>query len=723
MVAIMPIVTDSPARRKLAVGYVVAMAALVANGIIAFWSFNSVRSTWAALAASRDFILGINEVLSDLTDAETGQRGYVLTGQEQYLEPYTKSHAAVPAAIDRLRVRAGENRSRQKHISAVADASAEKLAELDETIGLRRQGRIEAALAVVKTDRGKAAMDRVRSELGALRSDEDAIADALSARLQTAITRASIALGFASALAVALLLGIHLLSMRSHNQLSRQASWLATTLRSIGDAVIATDADGRVVFMNGVASTLTGWSQLEAVGRPLAEVFHIINEHTRSPVENPVGRAIERGTAVGLANHTVLIGRDGTEQAIEDTAAPIRADGGEVMGVILVFRPVGERWKLEKELHEKTSGLIKADRRKNEFLAMLAHELRNPLAAIRNAIHLLSDAEDAEWSKETIGRQVKHLARLVDDLLDVSRITHGQIELRKESIDASTVIQSAIEAVQPLVDARNQDLAVSYAPGTLWCEVDPTRLEQSLVNLLNNAVKYTQSGGHIHLSARRQGDHIAFTVKDDGLGIPPEKLSEIFELFAQGDRTIARSEGGLGIGLTVVKRIAELHGGSVIASSEGPGRGSEFTITLPALPRRAPLSARSGAPGQDRRNGARILVVDDHVDTARGLAQFLNRLGHDVRTAHDGHTAISLALALRPEFIVLDIGLPGIDGFQVARHVRGEGLRDTVIIAVSGYAQDKDRLRSKEAGFNYHLVKPVDHDLLLSLITQPASIP
>ncbi len=369
--------------------------------------------------------------------------------------------------------------------------------------------------------------------------------------------------------------------------------------------------------------------------------------------------------------------------------------------------------------------LVEADHRKDEFLAMLAHELRNPLASVSNAIQLLrmsnATAELTQWSKDVIERQVKHLARLIDDLLDVSRITRGKIELRKERIDASPVINSAADAVRPLIDERKQDLTVAFAPGTLWCEVDPTRLEQTLINLLTNATKFTGAGGHIRLTARHEGDHITFKVKDDGIGIPPDKLHEMFELFAQGDRTIARSEGGLGIGLTIVKRIAELHGGSAIAFSNGPGQGSEFTVTLPAIPQPKLSPVRTPATGQERGQHGRILIVDDNVDTAHGLARLLKLLGNDVRTAHDGPNAIAEALAFRPGFVLLDIGLPGMDGYQVARQLRQKGFQDAVIIAISGYGQEEDRLRSREAGFNHHLVKPVDYRALVTLIGQPTS--
>ncbi len=720
-----PYETNWPASRMLGIGYAIAIAALVINAFFTFWNLNSIRTTWDALNGGRDFVRGIDEVLSSLKDAETGQRGFLLTGDESYLEPYERSHGAIGGLIDRLRSRADETGSQRAQLETVADASSDKLAELAQSIAVRRERGLDAALAIVKTDRGKDAMDRFRGALAEMRAEEDRSRAGLRARLQTAITRTILTFSFASATALLLLFGVHYLSERSRDQLGRQAAWLSTTLRSIGDAVIATDSAGRVIFMNGVAERLTGWSQDESVGRPLEEVFRIFNEDTRKVVENPVSKVLKEGAVVGLANHTVLIARDGTEHGIDDTAAPICDSGSEIKGVVLVFHDVGVRRKLERDLHDRTAKLIDADHRKDEFLAMLAHELRNPIGTISNAIHLLKApiaTEHAEWSKDVIERQIKHLARLIDDLLDVSRITRGKIELRKERIDAAPVIASAVEAVRPLFDERRHELEVSYAPGTLWVDADPTRLEQTIVNLLTNAAKYTEAGGHIRLTACKEGERIAFRVKDNGAGIPTEKLPEMFELFAQGDRTIARSEGGLGVGLTIVKRIAELHGGSVSASSEGPGRGSEFTVLLPAAPQ--PEAVRDGdrRARPDRTRFSRILVIDDNVDTAHGLSRLLKLLGHDVRTVHDGHAAITEALAFCPEFILLDIGLPGMDGYEVARQLRGhQEFRDAVIIAITGYGQDEDRLRSQKAGFNYHLVKPVDYQTLITLIGQTAS--
>jgi PAS domain S-box-containing protein len=376
---------------------------------------------------------------------------------------------------------------------------------------------------------------------------------------------------------------------RRRAEASRQR--LSATLNSIGDAVIATDPAGRVLLMNPVAESLCGWDSAAAVGRPLEEVFRIVNERTREPVENPAVRVIAEGVVVGLANHTVLIARDGAEHPIDDSGAPIRGANGEVEGVVLVFRDVTERRRAERLATEEA-------RRKDEFLAMLAHELRNPLAAISSAAHLLSHpgAEDARgWSREVIERQARQLTRLVDDLLDVSRISRGKIQLRPQRVDLADAVRSAVAVVRPLIDERGHELLVRPPSDPVDLEADPARLEQVIVNLLNNAAKYTEPGGRIEVEAGRESDRALIRVTDTGIGIGPELLPRVFDLFTQGDRALNRAEGGLGIGLTMVQKLVELHGGGVAVSSDGPGRGCRFTVWLPV--RHDPGSPRT-AVGQ-----------------------------------------------------------------------------------------------------------------------------
>jgi PAS domain S-box-containing protein len=364
--------------------------------------------------------------------------------------------------------------------------------------------------------------------------------------------------------------------------------------------------------------------------------------------------------------------------------------------------------------------LRNTDRRKDEFLAMLAHELRNPLAAISNAVSVASRGglkEHTDWAIEVINRQMKHLIRLIDDLLDVSRINQGKIDLRRDVLEISPVLDSALATVEPLVRARSHTLETSIDRGNLWVHADATRLEQVVVNLLNNAAKYSEDHGRIQLTARSDAGDVMITIADKGVGIPPEQLPHMFELFAQGDRTLARSEGGLGIGLTVVKRLVEMHGGSVTARSEGAGKGSEFAIRLPAA--KKPTTASDHVHNHPVATaGSRILVVDDNVDMTESISRFLTIVGHDVAIAHSGPEAIEIARKHRPAMVLLDIGLPGMDGYAVAARLRAEECCErATFVAISGYGQEEDRMRSKNAGFDAHLIKPVDHEVLLALIS------
>ena len=746
------------------------------------------------------------------------------------------------------------------------------------------------------------------------------------------------------------------------------------TLRSIGDGVITTDINGCVTYINGVAESLTGWSQQEARGKPLDVVFHIVNEVTRRPVPNPATRALHDGVVVGLANHTVLIKKNGEECPIDDSAAPIRNEQGYVSGCVLIFRdvtaqrqverekanqlltarllasivessndaiisksldgiiqswnaaaerlfgftaeqaigqhislvippdriaeedgiiaklkagqriehyeterkrsdgqrimvsltispledhsgnvigaskiarditerkrvererqnfvtvvenstdfigmcdldglpffvnraglemiglesiedarrttlqefffpedqemimneflsavqknghgevevrfrnfktgaarwmvykvllltnaanePIGyatvsqdvtDRKRLEDDLRRLAADLSETDRRKNEFLATLAHELRNPLAPMSNMLEVLKRANNdgavVKRAHDTIERQLGQMVRLVDDLLDLNRITHDRLELRRSEVDLSSVIEQAIEVARPLLDSAGQELIVDLPGEPIFLNADRARLAQVFGNLLNNSSKYTRPNGSISLSAKRDGEEVVVSVKDNGAGIPPDKLDSIFDMFMQVDGTAERSQGGLGIGLTLVKRLAEMHGGSIKAQSDGEGQGSEFIVRLPVL-NKSSVGSQAG-PDRTRQSPSqrRIVIVDDNRDSADSLAMLLEITGNQTFMAHDGIEAIEVIEKQRPEIVLLDIGLPRLNGYEVCRRVREQQWgKDIVMIALTGWGQEDDRRKSEDAGFNSHLVKPVDYNKLLALL-------
>jgi signal transduction histidine kinase/CheY-like chemotaxis protein len=390
---------------------------------------------------------------------------------------------------------------------------------------------------------------------------------------------------------------------------------------------------------------------------------------------------------------------------------------------VALLETVAERtWNaVEKLIAEEA--LREANRRKDEFLAMLAHELRNPLAPILNAVEVLRIAcpEDGQqqWAREVIQRQTQHLTRLVDDLLDVSRITRGKVNLRRGPLELSAVIRGAVEASCSLIDARRHELKITLPPEPVRVEGDLTRLVQVVSNLLNNAAKFTDEGGHIQLEAGEESGEAVIRVRDNGIGLPADLLPHVFEPFRQADRSLDRAHGGLGIGLTLVRQLVELHGGRVEARSEGPGRGSEFLVRLPVhVPAAVPSSeVLSGERTRSAAPSLRILIVEDSVDAAETLALLLYLRGHEVRTAGDGPAGLNAAHAFRPHVILCDIGLPGMSGYEVAERLRKQAdFTRTPLIAISGYGQEEDLQRSHEAGFDLHLTKPVEPDTLAALL-------
>jgi PAS domain S-box-containing protein len=374
-------------------------------------------------------------------------------------------------------------------------------------------------------------------------------------------------------------------------------------------------------------------------------------------------------------------------------------------------------------LRERADELAEVNRHKDEFLATLAHELRNPLAPIRNSVQYLGmkslKEADVKTARDVIARQVTIMVRLIDDLLDVSRLSRNKLDIRKERVKLAAVVGSAVETSRPLIQQCGHELTVSLPPQPLYLDADPVRLAQVFLNLLNNAAKYTKRGGHIWLTAEQEGSDAVVSVRDNGIGIPGDMLARIFDMFTQVDRSLERSQGGLGIGLTLVRRLVDLHDGSIEAHSNGLDAGSEFVVRLPLIqpPQEPP---RGAGPRGTTLSGCRILVVDDNKDSADSLKMLLRLKGNDIQTAYDGLEAVEVAESFRPELVLLDIGLPKLNGYDVARRIRQQPWgRDMVLVALTGWGQDKDRRRSQEAGFNFHIVKPVELDALEELLAKP----
>ena len=475
-------------------------------------------------------------------------------------------------------------------------------------------------------------------------------------------------------------------------------------------AIFALTPEGRIASWNAGAERIKGYKAEEVIGQSFS-IFYTPEATARGKPEWMLRAAIEHGS---VEDEDWRVRKDGRRFWANVVLTALRDEQGELRGFAKVTRDLTERRRVDE--------LVQADRFKNEFLALLAHELRNPLAPIRSAVQVLSRQSPANpemaQAQEIAERQIRHMARLLDDLLDVARISQGKLEIRREALDVREIAGRAVAAELPFIEERGLEMSVDLPGGPLGVDADPVRLQQILVNLLNNAAKYTDAGGRIALSARSEGREAVIRVRDNGIGIDPAMASRLFEPFVQVERREKRSVGGVGLGLAVVKRLVELHQGSVNVFSAGLGRGSEFVVRLPQVPigssvRESRPSAAVRAPGSAKR----ILVADDNVDAADGLKLLLELSGDQVRVAYDGVSALRVAREFNPQIALLDVGMPNLDGFEIARRLREDPqTRHTILIAVTGWGQAEDRRRSKEAGFDYHLVKPVEPSALERLL-------
>lgn len=567
------------------IGFGLTLAVLVVGGVLGYANVHRLAENEGMVAHTHEVIGELESLLSRLKDAETGQRGYLLVGDEKYLQPYDEALRKVNADLAGLKELTSDNPDQQARLAVLEQKIAARLDELKRTIALMKGGDRPAALQIVRSNAGKARMDEVREAVAAMRQVEETLLRQRAAESADSFRTTILSASLTALIGVVLLGIVWYLSHRNlrvrqqaAEELARQREWLRVTFASIGDAVIATDTEGRITYLNTVAASLTGWTAKEAVGQPLAGVFRIVNEQTRNSVESPVARALREGVIVGLGNHTVLIGKDGAQQPIDDSAAPIRDEQGRVIGCVLIFRDITARKKAEEMLRE-------ADRRKDEFLATLSHELRNHLAPLRNSLEILrhagGNAALIQEARSIMERQAGQLVRLVDDLLDISRISRGKLQLRKEQVELADVIRTAIETARPLIKASAHELTVTIPPQPIPVQADSARLTQVFTNLLTNAAKYTEKAGHIRLTAERHNGEAVVSVRDSGIGIAAEHLPGLFKMFAQAAPALERAQGGLGIGLSLVKGLVELHGGHIEAKSDGPGKGSEFIVRLP----------------------------------------------------------------------------------------------------------------------------------------------
>ena len=498
-----------------------------------------------------------------------------------------------------------------------------------------------------------------------------------------------------------------------------QREQLYATLTCMADGVVVTDDQGRLTLMNPAAETMTGCRLHESRGQRLEDLFSIDQEELNSNIANPLRDVRSVEYAAHNATHLLLTSRAGSQTPIAFSAAPLRNETGGVTGRVLIFRDESERRRSEEALRN-------ADRQKDEFLATLAHELRNPLAPICMGLELLRLSSHTPATRaevcEMMSRQSQHMVRLIDDLMDVSRITRGKLELRRRQIALDEILRNAIDASRPLIDQAGLQLSVKLLAHPILLYADPNRLTQVFSNLLNNAAKFTPPHGRIELMVEGQGSHVTVAVSDTGIGIPDDKRELIFDMFAQIDRGDESVPSGLGIGLTLVKRLVEMHGGTIEVASEGHNLGSTLRVRLPiAHAGTSPHTIADAAAGGRPIVKRRVLIVDDNADALTSLSMVVRALGSETFNAHDGLEAVECAGNLRPDVILMDIRMPRLNGYDAARRIRQQSWgNDVLMVATTGWGKEEDRKRSKEAGFDLHLVKPIEVSAVQELLAAPS---
>jgi len=482
--------------------------------------------------------------------------------------------------------------------------------------------------------------------------------------------------------------------------------------------VVQLDTEGRITLVNQRYCDMVGCGEAELLGK---SVIDVTAPQSVTATLDAVRTLMDGANGVVLDKY--YLRRDGSHLSATSSVNALRGPNGEFQGVVAMVLDTTDSKRAEEKLRRLADDLAEADRRKTEFLATLAHELRNPLAPIRNGLSVMRLGGDKPAAvakvREMMERQVGHMVHLIDDLLDVARISGGKLELKRQRADLKTILSSAVETSLPLIDAGQHQLEVDVPETPLMVDADITRIAQVVANLLNNAAKYTPPRGHIRLGVERDGMQAVITVADSGVGIAPDALGSVFEMFSQIGRTVDRSQGGLGIGLSLVRRLVELHGGTVSAASTGANSGSVFTVRLPLAeaPQAASLNEDMAVAPQDAPGGMKVLVVDDNVDAALTLSMVLDASGYCTRVAHDGYQALEAVRAFVPRVIFLDIGMPGMSGYDTARAMRAiPELHGVTLVALTGWGADSDRQRSKAAGFDHHLTKPVQLDVVEALL-------
>jgi len=722
------------------VAFFAALALLCVLAAIAYRVLSELDNATRWVTHTREVLSQSALVHQLMIDIESGARGYAVSGDERILAPYATAVQSMPEAVRVLQGLVQDKPEQARRMETLAPLILARVQNSAYVIELRDTRGEQAAQELIQSGYGVDLMERIRSGLRELDTVESTLLDQrlIASTRKLVWTRLTLlALTLAALLTLAVSWRFSHRAVREVRRLEILArageARLLVTLRSCGDGLIVTDDQGSVTMLNPVAQALTGWREEDARGLPLDQVFRIVNEFTRAEVESPVGRVLREGKVVGLANHTVLLARDGSERPIDDSGAPIRGETGEIIGVVLVFRDVSSRRNAEVarerllRAEAEKEGAIRASEAKDQFLALVSHELRAPLAAIRGWLHLLMSGFVAPGgvsdALQRIYRNTRLQERLVNDLLDVSRIAAGKLEVLLAPIDLVEVVRAAFEECRAAAEQKKVHLTLQCDQERLYVMGDEQRLIQVVSNLLGNAIKFTPSDGSVLLALQRQGDSAVVSVADTGVGMTPEVRERLFDRFWQADSSRTREQGGLGLGLAIAKYLVEEHRGRIEASSEGLHRGSTFCITLPLLSMEQPALPAPAVSAPEARDlaGVSVLLVDDDADSRDAVQIFLGLRGADVNVADSVEHALQVYERSLPNVVVSDISMPQADGYTLAQSIRAienGAARRCVLIAMTGFASDDDRRMALDNGFDDHLGKPIDLEQLASRILQ-----
>jgi PAS domain S-box-containing protein len=835
----------------------------IATAILVFVGWQSYQNTARFAEASEwrkhtyEVLWNLDETVAQLVDAETGQRGYLLTGEESYLEPYRAAIKNIDQTIRDLKSLTSDNPNQQKRIQILEPLVEKKLTELQRTIDLRKKEGLTAANRVVLEGSGKQAMDQIRAVVAEMMKEEEYLLKLRTQKTNESVARSVRTILTGTLLSISLLLLCFWLLQRELSErkkaqeaLARSEKWFSTTLASIGDAVIATDMNGGVTFMNSVAQSLTGWSQVEAAGKSMDLVFDIVNKETRRPVENPVKKVFREGKVVGLADHTLLLSKDGKEFDIEDSAAPILTDTGEGFGVVLVFRDITEKkladeeTKRQKELlqlilesisdgvvvadsngkfllfnaaaehvlgigatdttpsqwsdqygsylpdgvtlyppndlplvramrgetvdavelfirnakvpdgrliritggplkgadgalqggvvvfHDITlqkraqealvqakEEAVRASKFKDQFLSTMSHELRTPLNAVLGFSDLLADERYGPLNDRQqryvshIHSGGKHLLKLISDILDLSKIEAGRMELTREDVTVASAFTEVISALYPLAEKKSQALLQQVEPH-IHVHADAMRFKQVLMNLAGNAIKFTPEGGRIELAARQVDDQVRVEVRDNGPGIPPDQQQRIFEAFFRLTQTGSATEG-TGLGLAITARLVELHGGKLGIESR-PGEGTCFYFSLPLIAIARDQPYQTSVPIPRARKAPRILIVEDNAATGQLIQSQLTSSGYETTRCDKPERATDMAAELQPDAITLDLLMQPVHGLEVLLQLKNDSRTSKIPVIVVTIVDQPGV--GTALGADEYLIKPVDKATLLAAV-------